>query len=66
MTFDYEHGLRSNPLHLEWIDNSFSKPRIQKWATKDSDYERLTLMNLRRAEQRKRLFEHMKAAENKT
>ena len=59
MAVDYEQGLASNPLHLEWIDKSLSMSRNQNSTIKERDYESITMMNLRRAEERKRLIEQM-------
>lgn len=58
MAVDYEKGILSNPLKLEWIGDApkSSKPGP---TIKESDYESLVLRQLRQAEERKKLIEQM-------
>lgn len=66
MALDLELGLADNPLKLEWVNgppkNASNKPKSE--LIKDTDFESVTLMNLRRAEERKRLIEQMMAEDD--
>ncbi|KAL1513110.1 hypothetical protein ABEB36_002572 [Hypothenemus hampei] len=68
MAVDFEKGLLENPLSLEWINGrpntSSNKPKSN--LIKDTDFESVTLMNMRRAEERKRLIAKMLAEEGDT
>ncbi|KAG5893661.1 hypothetical protein JTB14_028815 [Gonioctena quinquepunctata] len=67
MAVDFEVGLSTNPLKLEWVDGP---PRNSSRPTssliKDSDFESVTLTKLRQAEERKRLIEQMMAEDEET
>lgn len=58
MAVAYEKGILNNPLKLEWIGNA---PKTKKpgATVTETDYESLVLMQLRQAEERKRLIEQM-------
>lgn len=65
----YESGLMSNPLKLKRMWD-FKSTKTNKYGqnsqtstVNDKDFENLVLFNLRRAEERKRLIEQMKAEE---
>lgn len=58
MAIDYEKGILSNPLKLEWIGEA-PKSKKSGPTIKETDYESLVLRQLRQAEERKRLIEQM-------
>ncbi|XP_050305498.1 dnaJ homolog subfamily C member 17-like [Anthonomus grandis grandis] len=67
MAVELEVGLPENPLRFEWINGApqgAHKPKSD--LIKDSDFESVTLMNLRRAEERKKLIEQMMADEDES
>ncbi|XP_065161478.1 dnaJ homolog subfamily C member 17 [Atheta coriaria] len=62
MAVDIEKGLSENPLELSWVDGKGPNPQAVKSNTiKETDFESITLMKLRQAEERKRLIEQMMA-----
>lgn len=68
MAVNYELGLSENPLKLEWVNGP---PKInsnipKSNLIKDTDFESVTLMNMRRAEERKRLIAQMMAEDKET
>ncbi|XP_060537295.1 dnaJ homolog subfamily C member 17 [Cylas formicarius] len=64
MAVDFELGLSQNPLKLEWVN----LPPTSKSSNlvKDSDFESVTLMKLRQAEERKRLIAQMMEADRES
>ncbi|CAH1974638.1 unnamed protein product [Acanthoscelides obtectus] len=67
MAVDFEKGLATNPLTLEWIGappKSTNRPTSN--LVKDSDFESVTFMKLRQAEERKRLIAQMMAEDEET
>lgn len=59
MAVDFEKGLSSNPLTLEWVNKvQTSKPNVSS-LIKETDFESVVLTKLRQAEERKRLIEQM-------
>ncbi|KAL3275540.1 hypothetical protein HHI36_020299 [Cryptolaemus montrouzieri] len=67
MAIDLEQGLSANPLKLEWVNgpppsNSLSKGTLLK----DTDFESVTLMKMRQAEERKRLIAQMMAEDEES
>ncbi|CAH0547011.1 unnamed protein product [Brassicogethes aeneus] len=56
---NYEIGLTSNPLKLEWIYGSPKSAQATSSLIKESDFESITLTRLRQAEERKRLIEEI-------
>ncbi|CAG9764777.1 unnamed protein product [Ceutorhynchus assimilis] len=66
MAVDFEIGLSENPLKFEWV-NGPPKSALNKPTSvliKESDFESVTLMNLRRAEERKKLIAQMMAEDD--
>lgn len=61
MAVDFEKGLDSNPLQLEWVNGMPSGRGVQSSTIKPSDYESVVLTKMRQAEERKRLIEQMMA-----
>ncbi|XP_070493022.1 dnaJ homolog subfamily C member 17 [Chironomus tepperi] len=59
MAVQYEKGIISNPLKMEWIGDA---PRSKKAGATvtESDYESLVLRQMRQAEERRKLIEQMK------
>lgn len=68
MAVDFELGLSENPLTLDWINGPPKRNSNipQSNLIKDSDFESVTLMNLRRAEERKKLIAQMMAEDEET
>lgn len=66
MCINIESGLASNPLEISWINpppgQGFAS-KSQSSTIKPSDFESVVLTKLRQAEERKRLIEEMKAAD---
>ncbi|XP_066142970.1 dnaJ homolog subfamily C member 17 [Euwallacea fornicatus] len=66
MAVELELGLSENTLKFEWVNgpprSSSNKPK--SGLIKETDFESVTLMNLRRAEERKKLIEQMMADED--
>ncbi|XP_066262605.1 dnaJ homolog subfamily C member 17 [Euwallacea similis] len=66
MAVELELGLSENTLKFEWINGpprtSSNKPK--SGLIKETDFESVTLMNLRRAEERRKLIEQMMADED--
>lgn len=58
MAVQYEKGIATNPLKLEWIGDAPKSKKAGATVT-DKDYESVVLMKLRQAEERKRLIEQM-------
>lgn len=66
MALELERGLSVNPLTLQWVHTgTYLKGRATgpSVTIKDSDFESVTLMRLRQAEERKKLIEQMMAEE---
>ncbi|XP_018575950.1 dnaJ homolog subfamily C member 17 [Anoplophora glabripennis] len=62
MAVDFEIGLSSNPLKLQWVDPlSRSTGTSKSSLIKESDFESITLTKMRQAEERKRLIAQMMA-----
>lgn len=66
MALDLELGLAENPLKFEWVNGppKNASHKLKSDLIKDRDFESVTLMNLRRAEERKRLIEQMMAEDD--
>jgi DnaJ family protein C protein 17 len=58
MAVEYERGIISNPLKLEWV-GAAPKSKKSGATVTDKDYESVVLMKLRQAEERKRLIDQM-------
>lgn len=65
MAVDFEIGMPSNPLKLEWIDGPPKRKVVPGSLVKDSDFESITLTKLRQEEERKRLIAQMMAEDEK-
>lgn len=61
MAFDYEKGLMSNPLNLEWVGPPLqrSKNTTSSSNISNQDFESIVLRQMRQAEERKRIIEQM-------
>nr|CAI5848242.1 unnamed protein product [Callosobruchus analis] len=67
MAVDFEKGLGTNPLTLQWVGGPPKRAnRPISNLVKDSDFESVTLMKLRQAEERKRLIAQMMAEDDET
>ncbi|KAJ8915823.1 hypothetical protein NQ315_004635 [Exocentrus adspersus] len=69
MAIDFEIGLSSNPLKLEWVDptNKSAKSTTSNSSlVKESDFESITLTRMRQAEERKRLIAEMMAEDEES
>lgn len=63
MAVDFERGLAANPLKLSWVNGppKQASSKVKSELIKETDFESVTLMNMRRAEERKKLIEQMMA-----
>ncbi|ENN78141.1 dnaJ homolog subfamily C member 17 [Dendroctonus ponderosae] len=61
MAVDFELGLSANPLKLSWVNGppKHDSSQAKSDLIKETDFESVTLMNMRRAEERKKLIEQM-------
>ncbi|XP_030745942.1 dnaJ homolog subfamily C member 17-like [Sitophilus oryzae] len=68
MAVDFELGLSENPLKLEWVNGppKNSQSSAKSNLVKDTDFESVTLMKLRQAEERKRLIAQMMAEDEES
>ncbi|KAJ8950002.1 hypothetical protein NQ318_002413 [Aromia moschata] len=66
MAVDFEIGLSSNPLKLEWVDGPPKSTRQTNTLLKESDLKVLLLTKMRQAEERKRLIAQMMAEDTES
>lgn len=57
MAIDFEKGLSTNPLELNWVAEPPSRYRSS--TIKESDFENIVLTKMRQAEERKKLIEQI-------
>lgn len=65
MAVDFEIGMPSNPLKLEWVEGPPKRNIAAGSLIRESDFESVTLTKLKQEEERKRLIAQMLAEDEK-